>query len=455
VGLGGGRRRGTGAIADPRIGAPAAKTRLLIFHLPQDQELVELSVERLGAQGDGIALYAGELVFLPFTLPGDRVRARLGARRGPGREGRIVERIVAGPGRAVPPCRHFGRCGGCALQHLDPDSYHAVKVGALHTALERVGIDPGVVEPLRVVPPMRRRASLGLTRPRDPSSPARIGFRERFRHDLVDLVECPVLELALFAVAGELRPLARNLLPPGGAAELTLTHTDSGVDLLFEAPERPGLSALETLARFADDCDLARIVWRTRADETLVVERRPVRVVLSGVAVPFPAGGFLQASAAAEAVLVETVLAGIGSRRPALDLFAGLGTFAFALAGEGAVHAVEGDARAATALSRAVAVHPNVSAEQRDLSRNPLPPEALAAYAAAVFDPPRAGAAKQAAALAASTIETVVAVSCNPATFARDAARLIAGRFRLERLTPVDQFVWTPHLELAAVFRRR
>jgi 23S rRNA (uracil1939-C5)-methyltransferase len=423
--------------------------------LVQDEKFAELSVERLGAQGDGIAFHAGEPVFLPFTAPGDRVRARLGARRGPGREGRVVERIVAGPGRAVPPCRHFGRCGGCTLQHLDPGIYQGVKLDALRTALRRVGIDPGVVEPLVVLSPARRRASLGLSRPRDPSLPARIGFRERFRHDLVDLVECPVLEPALFAIVNELRPLARNLLSPGGAAELTLTRTDSGVDLLLEATERPGLSALETLARFADDCDLARIIWRTRADETLVVERRPVRVVLSGVAVPFPPGGFLQPSAAAEAVLVQTVLAGIGSRCPALDLFAGLGVFAFALAGEGAVHAVEGDARAATALSRAAADLPNVTVERRDLSRDPLPPEALAAYAAAVFDPPRAGAANQAGALAASTIETVVAVSCNPATFARDAARLIGGGFQLERLTPVDQFVWTPHLELAAVFRRR
>jgi 23S rRNA (uracil1939-C5)-methyltransferase len=169
----------------------------------------------------------------------------------------------------------------------------------------------------------------------------------------------------------------------------------------------------------------------------------------------FPPGGFLQASAAAEAFLVESVLAAIGSHRPVLDLFAGLGTFTFALAQEAAVHAVEGDARAATALANAAVDHRNVTVERRDLARNPLPPEALGTYAAAVIDPPRTGAAKQAAALAASTIELVVAVSCNPATFARDAAQLIGGGFRLERLTPVDQFVWTPHLELAAVFRRR
>jgi len=411
-------------------------------------------VAQLGAQGDGIAFYAGEPIFLPFTVPGDRVRARLGARRGLGREGRVVERIVSGPGRAVPPCRHFGRCGGCALQHLDPGIYQTVKLDALRTALERVGIDPAVVKPLHVVPAARRRARLGLTRPRNPSLPARIGFRERFRHDLVDLAECPVLEPELFAVVGELRPLASDLLAPGEAADLTLTRTDSGVDLLLEAAERPQLAALETLARFAEDCDLARVVWQTPAEEMLVVERRPVRAVLSGVPVLFPPGGFLQASAAAEAFLVESILAGIGSHRPVLDLFAGLGTFTFALVGNAAVHAVEGDARAARALAKAAADHPSITVEQRDLARNPLTPEALGTYAAAVFDPPRAGAAKQAAALAASRIDAVVAVSCNPATVARDAARLISGGFRLERLMPVDQFVWTPHLELAAVFRR-
>ena len=417
-------------------------------------EFVNLSVERLGARGDGIAQYTGEPVFLPFTVPGDRVLARLGARRGPGREGQVVERLGSGLGCAMPPCRHFGRCGGCALQHLDPETYRGVKLGALHTALKRVGIDPSLVGPLQVVPPVRRRARLGLVRPHDASLAARIGFRERFSHDLVDLEECPVLEPALFAVVSRLRGVAHDLLPPDGTAEVTLTRTDSGIDMLLEAVERPRLLALESLAAFGEECDLARILWRTGAEEIVVVSRRPVRLVLSGVAVPFPPGAFLQASAATEAILVESVLDGIGPRHPALDLFAGLGAFTFALARGGSVHAIEGDARAAAALADAAAKHSGVTVERRDLARDPLSPEALGSYTAAVFDPPRAGAAHQAAALAASTIETVIAVSCNPATFARDAARLIGGGFRLESVTPVDQFVWTPHLELVAVFRR-
>jgi 23S rRNA (uracil1939-C5)-methyltransferase len=230
-----------------------------------------------------------------------------------------------------------------------------LKLRVLNNALERVGIDPDPVRPLRVVPPERRRARLGMIRPSDPRLPALIGFRERFRHDLVDLRECPVLEPALFAVVDELRLVACDLMPPGGTAEVTLTRTDSGIDALLEAPDRPRLGALEALAAFAEKYDLARIVWRLPGEEILVVERRSVRVLLSGVAVPYPPGVFLQASAAAEAILVDETLAGIGPHRPVLDLYAGLGNFTFALAAAGPVHAVEGDERAVAALARAAA----------------------------------------------------------------------------------------------------
>jgi 23S rRNA (uracil1939-C5)-methyltransferase len=421
---------------------------------PRLDRFVEVSVERVGAQGDGIAYYKGEPVFLPFTVPGDQVRVRLGTRRGGGREGRVVDRRVSGPGRADPPCPHFGTCGGCILQHLDPASYRAVKLGTLTAALERVRIDPSVIEPLRVVPPARRRARIGLVRPRDLRLPPRVGFRRRFSHDLVDVTECLVLEAPLFSVVTELRQIVGNVLPPGGTAEAAITSTDSGVDLLIEAAERPALAALETLAEFAEACDLPRVVWRSPNEEVPVVMRRPVRVVMSGVAVPFPPGGFLQASRVAEQILVEAVLAGIGSRHPVLDLFAGLGTFAFSLARRGPVHAVEGEARAAAALAAAAEGRRQISVERRDLARDPLSSECLSHYAAAVFDPPRAGALRQAQALATSALDTVVGVSCNPATFARDAVQLIAGGFRLERIIPVDQFVWTPHLELVGVFRR-
>src|SRR5215467_11351199 len=163
----------------------------------------------------------------------------------------------------------------------------------------------GIAAPLRLVPPQRRRACLGIGRPKDPRLQARVGYRKRFRHDLVDLHECPVLEPEIFALIGKLRGIASGLIPAGGSAEAVLTRTDSGIDLLFEGPERLSLAICEALARFAEEGDLARIVWRSARQEIVVVERRPVRILRSGVAVSFPPGAFLQASAAAEAILVE------------------------------------------------------------------------------------------------------------------------------------------------------
>jgi 23S rRNA (uracil1939-C5)-methyltransferase len=417
-------------------------------------ELAELEVERIGAQGDGIATWRAEPVYIPFTSPGERVRARLGMRRGGGREGRVVERLPPEIRRAAPKCPHFGRCGGCALQHLEPALYASVKRGFLEEALRRVGIDPSIVEPLLRVSPLRRRVRVGLMRPRAAYLPARAGFRERFRHELVDVEDCAVVEPALLALVRRLRGTASALIEPGEAANASLCRTDSGIDLLFEALPRPSLPALEALAQLAEERDLARIVWRAGDEPVPVVERRPVRVNFSGVTVAVPPGAFLQASEEAERLLVAEVVAGIGARRPALDLYAGLGTFAFALARSGPVHAVEGDAEASAALAAAAAAVEGVTVERRDLARDPLPPEALARYAAAVFDPPRAGAMGQAAALAASSLETVVAVSCNSATFARDARILLDGGFRLARVQPIDQFVWSPHLEIAALFTR-
>jgi 23S rRNA (uracil1939-C5)-methyltransferase len=270
----------------------------------------------------------------------------------------------------------------------------------------------------------------------------------------VDVRECPVLEPALVALLEPLRRVVPALVQPGGKAEVMLTRCDAGIDLLIESAAPPALPALEALAGLAEDHDLARIIWRNGNDDIPIVERRSARVMFSGVPVSLPPGGFLQASAAAEALLVEAVVAAVGGRQPALDLYAGLGTFTFALAQGGAVHAAEGDAAAAASLARAASALPRVTVERRDLDRDPVSGRELEGYGAAVFDPPRAGAIRQAAALADSRIETVVAVSCNPATFARDARRLAAGGFRLEHVVPVDQFVWTAHLELVATFRR-
>jgi len=419
-------------------------------------DTVELSVERVGVRGDGIAVHAGKPVYLAFTAPGDRVRARLGAPRDEGRVGTVVE-ILAPGARQAPPCAHFGACGGCALQHLRGEAYGTLKEEIVRATLERRGLDAGIVEPLRRLPPgTRRRARLALHRPR--RGAVRAGFHARESREIVDMRVCPILHPALLAVVSPLRELAAPLLRPGESGSAVLTRVDGGLDVLLELPRPPDITALEMLAAFTESNDLARLSWRLGEEPaTPVAERRRPRVVFAGVDVDVPTDGFLQASAEADAVLTELVLGGVGSAKHVLDLYAGVGTFTFALAERAPVHAVDGARSAIAALTSAAAramLSGRVTAEVRDLETRPLVRQELRRFDAVVFDPPRAGAKAQARALAESEVPRVVAVSCNPATFGRDARALVDGGYRLARVVPVDQFLWSAQVELVAWLER-
>ncbi|HEV2263656.1 MAG TPA: RsmD family RNA methyltransferase [Stellaceae bacterium] len=414
---------------------------------------VELTIDSVGVRGDGVAQSDGKPVYVPFTAPGDRVRVRLSRENGE-RRGDIVE-ILATGARAKPVCAHFGTCGGCALQHLTDEAYAAAKLSWLQGALAQHGFkDVAIAKLRRLAPGTRRRARLALAR----NGETVAGFHGRMSHVIVDMRECHVLHPALFTLVDPLRKLAAEILPRRGAASAALTLGDAGVDLLLELPKAPALDGLEALARFAAEHDLARLSWRAGTTVAPVAQRRPVRAIFAGVAVDLPADAFLQASAEADAVLSGLVLDAIGTPRRVADLYAGVGTFSFALASRAPVHAVEGDAEAAKALAQAAAranVADRVTVERRDLVRRPLSADELARFDAVVFDPPRVGALAQSRVLAESKVPRIVAVSCNPATFARDARILLDGGYTLTHVTPVDSFVWSPHLELVARFERR
>jgi 23S rRNA (uracil1939-C5)-methyltransferase len=415
-------------------------------------------IDRVGARGDGIARHAGSSVYVPFAAPGDRVRIRLGERRGDGRAAELVEVLAPGE-RATPPCPHFGICGGCALQHLSHEAYARTKETQIAAALGQHGLAVGQMAPLLRIPPgTRRRARLAVHMPRAPAAPPVIGFNARASHRVADMQACAVLHPALLALIEPLRGIASVLWPPGSSAAASATLSDTGVDLLLDLAAPPPLAALEALAAFAERQNLARLSWRTPNTDgvTPVAIRRSPRVVLSGISVDLPVDAFLQASAEAEAALVGEMLGGIGDAERVVDLHAGLGTFTFALAAQAAVHAVEGSGTAVAALASAAARAglAQVSTDCRDLEERPLLNDELARFDAVVLDPPRVGAKAQCSALAGSAIRRVVAVSCNPASFARDARLLVDGGFRLTHLRPIDQFVWSPHVELVAYFDR-
>ena len=419
---------------------------------PRSAAPVELTVTEIGARGDGLADHGGRRVYVPLTVPGDRVRVLLDAPRGDGIAARLLDLLEPGPIRAEPPCPHFGVCGGCALQHLDDQAYGDWKRAQVVTALARAGLTGIDVAPtVRTPPASRRRATFAAARR---GGRVTLGFNERQSHHIADISGCLVVERDILALLGPLEDLLAAILPDGGALDVTVTALEGGLDVLLTGGPEPGLDARERLAAFAESSDVARLSWRRSASSPPepVAARRPVHIGFGGVAVPIEPGAFLQASAEGEAALVDAVLAAVGDAWKIADLFAGLGTFTLPLSRRAAVHAVEGDASAMAALSSAARTLPNVTAARRDLFDDPLTASELSRFDAVVFDPPRAGAREQSTQIAASGVPIVVAVSCNPATFARDARILTDGGYRLERVTPVDQFVWSAHVELVARF---
>lgn len=391
-------------------------------------------VVRLAARGDGVT-ESGR--FVPFAAPGDLVA-----------DDGVVE---AGPHHAVPPCRHFPECGGCQLQHVDDAAYAGFVADRIVAALHAQGLAAPEILPAHVSPPnSRRRAALRVERR---GKHVALGFSEERSHRIVDMRECHILRLELFALVAPLRRLMGDLVGPRGAGGVRMTLADQGPDVLLEKVAADGLEAAEALTAFAEANGLARLAIDDGYGAQTRWEPEPVTATLSGVPVALPHNAFLQATADGEAALVAAVRAIVGEARTVADLFAGLGTFALAL-GE-RVYAAEGARDAVLALKSAAGLAGRqLFVEHRDLFRRPLDAKELGRFEAAVLDPPRAGAKEQSALLAASPVPRVAYVSCNPATFARDAKALVDGGYSLDWVKPVGQFRWSTHVELAAAFSR-
>ena len=415
----------------------------------------DVTIESLGRRGDGVAAVAGGTVHVPATAPGDRATVAL-TETGPGRfRGRLLDLLEAGPDRREPPCAHFGECGGCALQHLAPAAYGAWKTDLLRDLLARNGLDDATVEPLHFSPPgSRRRATFAIRRRRED---AIVGFNERHSHRVVDLGACPVVLPQIAALIAPLRAWAETALQAGDRADAHVAMTDSGIDLLIRTVARLGGAGRDALVDLLAREGLARVARAHPKQEgaEVLAEARPVRAVHGGVPVALAPGGFAQATADGEAVLTGFVLEAAEGAARAADLFCGSGAFSLPLARRGcAVFAADIDKAAIANLGAAArqAGLAALRAEARNLMRRPVPASDLAGADFAVFDPPRAGAKEQAIEIAASRAPVVVAVSCDPGTFMRDARILADGGYRLTRLQPVDQFAWSAHLELAARF---
>jgi 23S rRNA (uracil1939-C5)-methyltransferase len=408
-----------------------------------------LAIDHVGHRGDGVAFAGGETVFVPYTLGGETVEADPVAGH-PDR--RHLTRIKqASPERIAPFCNYFGVCGGCAIQHWQMEAYRAWKRQIVVDTLKHTGIDCTVDELIDAHGAGRRRITLHARRGSD--GELRIGFAAANSHEIVAIDNCPILDPGLHGAFDAARALAEVLKPTSKPLDIQATATSNGLDIDVRGSGPLPTAMIATLSGIAEQHKLARL---TRHGE-LVLMRTPPTIAIGAAQVILPPGSFLQATVAGEEALAALVSGHCKRAKHIADLFCGVGPFALRLAAKSRVTAFDSDAGAVTALQKAATSTSGlkpVKAEARDLFRRPLVPQELRDYDTVVFDPPRQGAQAQVQHLAASKIPVVVAVSCNVATFARDAKILIDGGYTIEGVTPVDQFRHTPHVELVARFSR-
>jgi 23S rRNA (uracil1939-C5)-methyltransferase len=408
-----------------------------------------LTITRLGHRGDGIADAPSGLVYVPYALPGETVTVEPVPGQPDRRHLVAVER--SSHQRIAAICEYFTRCGGCAMQHWSLDEYHAWKRSLVVTALAQTGVAAPVEPLIDAHGEGRRRVVLHARHGSDGA--LAIGFAAPRTHAIVPIERCPILAPGLAGTIAAARAIAETLKPTRKPLDIQATATDAGLDIDVRGSGPLSPERIAALARIAERHGLARI---TRHGD-LVAQRASPLLTVGRAQVPLPPGAFLQATAEGETVLARLVTAHVSKAKRVADLFAGVGPFALRLAERARVTAIDSDAPAIEALKRAAAAGSGLKPVEtvvRDLFRRPLVPGELKGFDAVVFDPPRQGAEAQARELAKSTVPVVVAVSCDAGTFARDAALLIDGGYRLTTVTPVDQFRYSHHVEIVGKFER-
>lgn len=408
-----------------------------------------LTIDHIGHRGDGVALVDGRPVYIPYALPGERVEVEQIANH-PDRR-RVVRVDAPSAERIEPICPHFGVCGGCAVQHWQAENYRAWKRDLVIEQLRLAKIDCEVAPLVDAHGEGRRRivlhARIGT------HNVERVGFAAAASHEIVPIDHCPILAPALANALKIAEAIAEILRPTGKPIDIQFTATRNGLDVDVRGSGALSPNTMQKLAAAAEQFRLSRL---TRHGELVALRAQPV-VGIGKAEVTLPSGGFLQATAAGEEALAARVIAACGKAAVVADLFCGVGPFSLRLAERARVRAYDVEAPAINALAKAApstrGLKP-VSAESRDLFRRPLVPQELSDVDAVVFDPPRQGALAQARQLAASRVAVIVAVSCNATTFARDARILIDGGYRIDLVEPIDQFKYSPHVELVTRFAR-
>ncbi len=412
-------------------------------------EALTVTIETLAHKGDGVVTINGEPHYIPYTLPSEEVAL---TREGGG-TWRLDSILKASPARIAASCHHFGSCGGCALQHFQAESYLAWKKENLRQTLSQRGFENTEIAEVCPIPPQsRRRLVLSAAKSK---SRVVLGFNKARQHEIEDLEECPVALPGLVKTFDDIRAILNAALRAKDQGRVTVNWTDHGADVLVETKKRFELAAnqVASLAQLSSRAKLSRLTW----NGDMVYQAQPPQVSVDGIRVVPPPGAFLQASEEAQNVLVERVQAATSGAKRVADLFCGIGTFALPVSRYANVTAFDSAAEMIDALTKAsneAGIGNKLNAQRRDLFKRPVQASEFKNVDMAILDPPRVGALEQAKQLALSDLQRIVYVSCNPATFARDARFLVNEGFQMGTVQPIDQFLWSPHTELIAVFDR-
>jgi 23S rRNA (uracil1939-C5)-methyltransferase len=414
-------------------------------------------IHELGPMGDGVHQSQRGRIFVDRALPGDRVRA--GVQKGTGGVLRAdaMQVVEASPHRIKAPCPNYDVCGGCSLQHADGAFYRRWKVETVRSALDRHGLEPAAwLEPVFLPAGHRRRVTFAAYKKKGRVT---LGYFRRRSHNVTDIAVCLTADPAIMALRTKLVTSLASILQDGKTADIFIQRICGQIEIAITGPlgkkGRPDLQVHEAVADLAHTAGISRISWRLRERDSaeVLLEINPLYAKFGALNVALPPLAFLQPTEAGERALVDAVMELLPSAGTFADLFSGCGTFSGPMLNRGPVDAYDGVGAAIAALDKSKGVQP-LKAMQRDLFRNPLLSEEAGRYDAIVFDPPRAGAHEQARALASGRPPIVIGVSCNPATFARDARTLVDGGYELKTVKIVDQFTWTHHVELVASFTR-
>ena len=419
----------------------------------------ELTITAMGGMGDGITSYKGKTIFVPHTCKGDVVKLTITKEQKDSARAIVTELVTPSPERQIPPCRHYEQCGGCRLQHLNHVAYTSFKQSILTQIITELHVDRSVITPLEEVGAgSRRRVEFKVSVCKGEIS---LGFFESQSHTVIDIVECPVTEPSLVALLPELKSVLASLKKPGQIKAVHVTMLENGVDMVLAVQNPCNHTDQEKLRAFAKANDIIRLCESVvkeseRPDTTCLYDSGKATITFGDFTVALPQSAFLQATQKGQEAITRHVVSLLKDANVVADLYAGCGTYSFSLLQKDRrVSAYEGAVQMVSAMQNTIIQHKvehQAQAQIRDLFARPLSAKAFEPFDGVVINPPRNGALPQVKELAKSKVKRIVMVSCNPATFKRDAACLLKGGYKMISATAIDQFYWSSHLEIVACF---